>query len=73
MNLEERLQGLHARLGATRLRVTLLDGSVFEGTYTEYTDAEDNVEGVASVNIEVEPDNPEYCLMEDEIKEISII
>lgn len=69
MTLLEKIQAIQANYGHT-LRVTLRNGKQFTGVFTDYTWADDNEEGVASIDIRVEKGEPEYCLFENEIDTI---
>ena len=71
MSLDEQLKQMGACEGETRVKVKLKHGNVISGVFADYTDASDNVEEVASMDVENEIGN--YCLLETEIVSIDII
>lgn len=57
-----------------RIRLTDIDGQVFEGDCTDYTPADENESEKASIGIQTEPGAGfAYELYENEIKSIEVI
>lgn len=71
MTLSEKLDAAGVVEGM-RLCVTFFDGRSMTGLFTGYTFADDNEEGVASIDLRIEKGEPEYCLYEDEIDTIEL-
>jgi hypothetical protein len=71
MTLDEKLRQIGACECETRMNVTLASGKVISGMFADYTEASDNVEEIASIDVENE--SGIYCLFENEITSIETI